>query len=374
MRVAVNTRILLRDRLEGVGWFTYEVCRRLVERHPGWEFLFLFDRPYDPAFVFGSNVRPLVIAPPARHPVLWYLWFNVSLPLIFARERPDVFFSPDGHCSLRSHVPTAMVLHDIAHQHFPGQVTPAVRFFYNRYIPRYLSRAESLITVSDYSRRDIEKHYGIDKANIAVCGNGARPQFRPLEEREKQAVRKQYAGDQPYFFYLGSINPRKNVPRLLQAFDRFKLATGAPVKLLIGGRFGWLTGAVKATYEDTVHQDDILFLDYIPEAELPRILGAALALTYVSLFEGFGLPVLEAMQAGVPVITSNTSSLPEVAGEAALLVNPTDINAIAEAMKRVYAQPGLRGQLIHAGNRQHSQFSWEKTTDVVEKELEGLKS
>lgn len=369
MRVAVNTRILLRDRLEGVGWFTYEVCRRMASRHPDWDFLFLFDRPYDSGFVFGPNVRPLVVPPPARHPLLWYLWFNVSLPLVFARERPDVFFSPDGHCSLRGRVPTAMVLHDIAHVHFPQQVPRAVRWFYDRYIPRYLERSERIITVSEASRRDISQHYGLPEGDISVCGNGARPEFHPLDEREKEVVRKQYAGGQPYFFCLGSINPRKNVPGLIKAFDRFKAATDAPVKLLIGGRFGWLTGETKAAHESAGCQDDIIFLGYVPEGELSRLLGGALALTYVSLFEGFGLPVLEAMQADVPVITSNTSSMPEVAGEAALLVDPKNPEAIAEAMSEIYSGPSLRRRLIEAGKIQRRKYSWEKTTDVIERVL-----
>lgn len=373
MRVAVNTRILLRDRLEGVGWFTYEVCRRLVARHPGWEFLFLFDRPFDPGFVFGSNVRGIVVPPPARHPLLWYLWFNVSLPVVFARERPDVFFSPDGHCSLRSRVPTAMVLHDIAHVHFPEQVPGAVRWFYDRYIPRYLERAEGVITVSEASRRDIHRYYGLPEGRIAVCGNGARPQFLPLADQEKEVVKKEYAGGQPYFFYLGSIHPRKNIFRLIKAFDRFKAATGAPVKLLIGGRFGWLTGETKAAYEEVSHREDIVFLGYVPEAELPRLLGGALALTYVSLFEGFGLPVLEAMQAEVPVITADTSSLPEVAGEAALLVDPESQEAIAKAMERIYTDSILRKKLIELGKVQRRKYSWEKTTEVIENELVKLK-
>lgn len=369
MRIAVNTRILLKGRLEGVGWFTREVLQRLVRRHPGWEFLFLFDRPYDEAFVFGPNVQPLVVAPPARHPLLWAWWFNVAVPRVLRQEKADVFFSPDGHCSLRTAVPTVMVTHDIAHEHFPEQVPWLARRYYEYFIPRYLRRADRLITVSEFSKRDIIRHFDLDPGKISVCGNGARPEFHPLPEQEKSAVRQQYSGGQDYFFYLGSVNPRKNVRRLIEAFDVFKNESRAPVKLLIGGRFGWLTGEVKEACDRARHREDIVFLGYLPEAELPGLMGAALALTYVSLFEGFGLPILEALHAEVPVITSDTSSMPEVAGEAALLVDPFHGPAIARAMTRIYRDAALRRQLVEAGRRQRRLFSWEKTTGIVENVL-----
>jgi len=369
MRIAVNTRILLKDRLEGVGWFTSEVLRRLVRRNPDWQFLFFFDRPYDQQFLFGPNVRPFVVPPPARHPLLWYWWFHYSLPRRLQREAPNVFFSPDGHCAAGGGAPTVMVTHDIAHIHFPEQVPAAARLYYQRIVSRYLQQADRLLTVSEFSKGDIVRHYGIDPAKIDVCGNGARAVFRPLPEAERLAVRRQYAEGADYFFYLGSVNPRKNVPRLVDAFDAFKSSSGAPVKLLIGGRFGWLTGEVKGAYERARHRSDIIFLGYLPEAELARLLGGALALTYVSLFEGFGLPILEAMHAEVPVITSCTSSMPEVAGAAALLVDPRQVEAIAAAMQRLYRDAALRRQLVQAGRRQRELFSWERCTDIVEQTL-----
>jgi glycosyltransferase involved in cell wall biosynthesis len=368
-RIAVNTRLFVKDQLEGVGWFTHEVVRRLVERHPDWEFLFLFDRSFDDHFVFGPNVAPIVVSPPARHPLLWYAWFNISLPRVFRRKKPDVFLSTDGHCSLPAPAPTVLVIHDIAHEHFPEQVPWIARQYYHHFIPRYLGRADRLITVSEFSRRDIHQHFGTPIDEMAVCGNGVRPEFQPLGDLEKEAVRQRYAEGQPYFFYLGSVNPRKNVHGLIRSFDKFKEKTKAPVKLLIGGRLGWLTGTVKTAFEQSPFQEDITFLDYIPNAELPKLLGAAVALTYVSLFEGFGVPLLEAMHAEVPVITSDTSSLPEVAGPAALLVNPYDPGDVAEAMCRVYSEAVLREKLIVAGRQQRKKYNWEKTTDVVERKI-----
>lgn len=369
MRIAVNTRLLIRNQMEGIGWFTYEVGRRLVERHPDWEFIFLFDRKFADHFIFGPNVRPIVIPPPARHPLLWYAWFEIAVPRALRREQPDVFLSPDGYCSLSAPIPTVMVIHDIAHEHFPEQVPWMARQYYHHFVPHFLNRADRLITVSEFSRQDIHRNFGIPAEKMSICGNGVRPAFRPLKESQRATIRRRYASGQPYFFYLGSVNPRKNVPGLIRAFDRFKEKTNAAVKLLIGGRFGWLTGEVKKAFSQSSHQSDIIFLDYIPETELPKLLGAALSLTYLSLFEGFGVPILEAMHAEVPVITSNTSSMPEVAGPAALLADPQNPEEIAAAMERLYTDPGLRKELIEAGRQQRRKYSWEKTTDIVEREI-----
>jgi glycosyltransferase involved in cell wall biosynthesis len=369
MRIAVNTRFLLPDRLEGIGWFTYEVVRRLVDRRPEDEFIFLFDRPFDPAFVFADNVKPVVVPPPARHPLLWYLWFEWSVPWVLRRKQADVFFSPDGYCSLRSKVPTVMVTHDIAHEHYPEQVPPLVRRYYQHFVPRYIQRADQVVTVSQATAKDIQAHYGTPAQKLHPACNGVRSVFRPLSEEEKTRTRQAFAEGQEYFFYLGAVHPRKNLARLIAAYDQFRKRTSAPVKLLIGGRFAWQTGEVDAAYRQAEYRDDIVFLGYLDGADLPRLVGAALALTYVSLFEGFGVPVLEAMHCDVPIITSNVSSLPEVAGEAALLVDPTDVSAIAQAMERVQKDESLRTALVAKGGQQRERFSWELATDVVEQAL-----
>ncbi len=370
MRIAVNTRFLLEGRLEGIGWFTDQVLQRLVAAYPQHEFIFLFDRPFDQRFVYGKNVTPVVCFPPARHALLWYWWFEWTLPAALKKHQADVLLSPDGFCSLRSKVPTVMVTHDIAHIHFPQEVPLHGRVFYRHYVPRYLQRAEQVVTVSHFTKKDILKHYPIDDKKILVACNGGRETFRPLAPPSKEEVRQQYAAGQPYFFYLGAVHPRKNVHRLIEAFDRFKQRTQSPVKLLIGGRFGWQTGVVKDAYDTAQYQKDIIFLGYVPDEDLPRLTGAALALVYVSLFEGFGVPILEAMHCDTPVITSTTSSMPEVAGAAGYLVDPTVVDQIAIAMQDVWEQPALRQKLINVGREQRQKFSWDKATEVIKTALE----
>lgn len=372
MRIAVNTRLLLPQRLEGIGRFKHEVLQRLVERYPEHEFLFLFDRPYDDCFVYGPNVEAVVVPPPSRHPVLWYLWFEWALPLVLSRHRADVFLSMDGYCSLRTKVPTVMVTHDIAHVHYPEQVPAAARWYYNHFVPRYLARANSVVTVSDFCRSDISEHYAIPLDKIRVAGNAAHPRFVPLDAKGQARVRQQYAEGQQYFFYLGALHPRKNIARLLQAFSAFKAQTSSPVKLLIGGRFAWQSGGIKTAYDQSEYREDIHFLGYVQDEDLVRIIASAMALTYVSLFEGFGVPIIEAMQAGVPVMTSSVSSMPEVAGDAGLLVDPTNTVEIAAGMQRLYEDEGLRQQLSKRGFNRAGIYTWEQTTDVIEQALNGV--
>lgn len=365
MRIALNTRFLFKNKLEGIGWFTYEIAKRLVEQHPEHEFIFFFDRAYDPSFIFGSNVKPIVLFPPARHPILWWWWFEVAIPKALKKYKAKVFLSFDGYCSLRATTPTALVLHDLAYLHTPAHIPKNTLRYYTRYIPLFLQRAERVITVSNFSKQDIIQQFQLPAEKIAVAYNGCKAEFRPLHEIEKKAIQTQYADGQAYFLYVGAIHPRKNVHRLIQAFDQFKIETNSSVKLLIGGRFAWQTGEVKDAYDQSIFKKDIHFLGYVPDEALPQLMGAALALVYVSLFEGFGVPLLEAMHCEVPIITSDISSLPEVAGEAGLLVNPYDVNAIAEALQILYESPVLQQQLIEKGKSQREQFNWQQATKVV---------
>lgn len=372
MRIAINTRFLLADRLEGIGRFSYEVAKRLAERRPQDEFVFIFDRAYDARFVDFPNVEGVVVSPPARHPVLWYLWFEWAIPAALRKHKVDAFVSMDAYCSLSSKVPTLMVSHDIAHVHYPDQIPSLVRRYYDFFVPRYLKRAEQVVTVSHFCKKDFTEQYAIDAAKVSVACNGISPAFKILKEEEKEAVKQSFSQGQDYFFYVGAIHPRKNILRLIAAFDLYKQETKSQVKLLIAGRMAWQTGAIKKAYEASVYKADIEFLGYVSDRDLTRLVGASLALTYVSLFEGFGVPVVEAMQAAVPVITSNVSSLIEVGGEAAYLVDPRSEQAIAQAMQAVAENEELRASMIAKGLEHCKKFNWEKATDVVEQALERL--
>ena len=189
MRIAVNTRLLIKGKLEGMGWFTHEVVKRLVQEHPEDEFIFFFDRPYSPEFIYGDNVTAVVLFPPARHPVLFYLWFEWAVASALKKYRADVFLSPDNFLCLRTNVKTTLVTHDLAHLHFPGQLPFSQRSYYRHFVPKFNRRADRIVTVSEYTKADIVRQYGIAPEKIAVAYNGCRDIFRPLSKGEAQKIR-----------------------------------------------------------------------------------------------------------------------------------------------------------------------------------------
>ncbi|MCS6991740.1 MAG: glycosyltransferase family 4 protein [Chitinophagales bacterium] len=364
MKIAVNTRLLLEGRLEGIGVFTAETLRLITQQHPEHEFIFLFDRPYSNQFVFNTNVRPVVIGPPARHPVLWYGWFEWSVPYILRKSGADLFLSPDGYGSLRAPCPQVITIHDLAFEHFDDQVDALTRRYYRFFTPRYARKAARIIAVSEYTKNDLIKHYSIDPEKIVVACNGVDRYFRPLTESECQRVRERISGGKAYFLYAGAIQPRKNIVRLLQAYDLYRRQHPHGLKLVLAGR-RWHYPEAQQAFRSMVYRNEVIWLGHLSRAELAELMGAATALVYVSLFEGFGIPLIEAMYSDVPIITSNTSSMPEVAGQAALLVDPTDTLAIAAAMSRIATEADLRAQLIEKGRQQRQRFSWQRAADRV---------
>jgi glycosyltransferase involved in cell wall biosynthesis len=364
-KIAINTRFLLPNKLEGIGWFSYEVLKRWVEWHPEHEFIFIFDRTFDEQFIFGSNVKPLIASPQARHPVLFYLWFEWALPVLFKKHKVDAFMSPDGFMSLSTEVPTLLVVHDIAWKHFPTQVPWSHRKHYEYYMPRFAQKAKQLATVSEYSKNDLINQLQVAPEKIDVVYDGANASFVPLSLEERVKVEDKYSNGCPYFLYIGSIHPRKNVLRLLEAFDSFKSKTDTNMKLLLAGRIAWQSTDIAEVLNKMKFRNDVVFLGYTDAIELPKITASAFALTYVSIFEGFGIPILEAMYCDVPSISSNSSSMPEVVGDAGLLADPYLVDSIAEQMLKLWTEKGLREQLIEKGKTQRQKYSWDLTAEKM---------
>lgn len=363
--IAVNTRFLIKDKLEGIGLFTCESLKRIVQQHPEIDFYFLFDRAFDAEFIFATNVHPVVLFPPARHPLLWYWWFEISVARWLKKKQPDLFLSPDCFSCLSTQVPQVLVLHDIAYEHFDDQFPWLAKRYFKYFIPRFTRHVNRIATVSEFTKADITSWYGIAADKIDVVYNGTKEVYRPCSEDEQRAIKKRLTGGKNYFVYVGSIHPRKNIVRLLMAFEKFKTDTGSDFCLLLVGRKAWDFKTVDEVYAQMKYKADVKFMGHIPPQELGQMVGAAFAMVYVSLFEGFGIPIVEAMSSGVPVITSNLSSMPEVAGPAAILVNPYSIDEIAAAMQQLHDQPALRNGLILNGNLQVQKFSWELTADKL---------
>ncbi len=363
MNIAVNTRILLKNKLEGIGWFTYETLKRIVINHPEHKFFFIFDRPFNKEFIFSDNVQPIVIGPPARHPVLFYYWFEKSVSQILTQINADIFISPDGYLSLDTDVQSISVMHDISFMHNPKDFPFGVRNYYQYFFPRFAKKATRIVTVSDFSKQDIASQFNIDTEDIDVVFNGSNEIFKPTSAEEQKETKKKYTEGDDFFIFVGALSPRKNVANLLSAFQIFKTRTKSNLKLVIVGEKMFKTKKIKSAFNRMNSKNDVIFTGRLSPKKLKNLYGAALALTFVPYFEGFGIPIIEAMNCETAVITSNVTSMPEVAGDAALFVDPYSVNSIADAMIKIYENKEFRIELIEKGKAQRQKFSWDKTAD-----------
>lgn len=356
MRIAVNTRFLLKDKMTGLGHFTYELLKKMVIQHPDDEFIFLFDRPYDQDFIFAPNITPVVINPPARAPLLFYLWFEWSLPSAIKKSKADVFLSPDNFMSLSLKIPTVLIIHDLAFEHYPKDLSFFNRWYYRHFMPLFAAKADKIATVSEATKQDIIHQYGIEPSKIDVVELGLNEGF---ELNRQPPIREDY------FVHVGTIQPRKNILRLLRAFEDYKIETGSETKLVFIGGKGWRDNEIYTYLAGMKYKKDVIFEGYLSNERISEKLNRAIALLCVSYFEGFGMPVIEAQASGCPVICSNVSSLPEAAGDGALFIDPFDTASITDAMIRINNDKEFRDDLIRQGLLNAKKFTWTSTANKV---------
>lgn len=370
MVIAVNTRLLIKNKLEGIGWFTYETLSRITKSHPEHTFYFIFDRPYHADFVFSDNVIPIVLHPKARHPILFVIWFEISVTRFLAKLKPDLFLSPDGYLSLLTKTKSLAVIHDINFEHYPKDLPWIIEKYYRYFFPRFAQKASRIATVSEFSKQDIASKYNINQSKIDVVYNGSNENYHPLSDFENELTRVKYTQGKHFFVFVGALLPRKNLTNLFLAFEQFKQKTGSETVLVIVGEKKWWTASIEQAYSNISDKNSIIFTGRLEQIELNKVLSASVALTYISYFEGFGIPIIEAFRCGTAVITSNVTSMPEVAGDAAILVNPFSIDDIADAMQQLFENHDYRNQLIQKGIIQLSKFSWDKSAELLWNSIE----
>jgi glycosyltransferase involved in cell wall biosynthesis len=361
MRIVVNTRLLRKNEMDGIGWFTFNSMKHIVRNNPSVEFHFLFDSGIQEEFLFSPNVVPHNLFPPAKHALLNLAWFEWSVRKILNKLNPDLFFSPDGLLCLGWNGRQHGVIHDLNFFHFPADLKWSNRIYYNHFFPKYAEKAVRLATVSNYSKQDIAKSFKVDPAKIDVVYCGINEFLHPVTEETKWKVKNRLTAGNEYFIFVGTLHPRKNLLRLLTAFDLFKTQTSAGMQLVIAGRPSYKAEDIYRFHSQMKYKKDVKFTGRIDDDEINDVMASAFATVFVPHFEGFGIPIVESMQCEVPVICSNTTSMPEVAADAALLVDPFDNNGICNAMVRMYAENGLREELVIKGRERKKLFSWEVT-------------
>jgi glycosyltransferase involved in cell wall biosynthesis len=380
MIIAINARTLRAVPRDGIGWFTFEVVRGMVRDHPEHRFVLIGDRRYDRLPVKrgrqaeglpvdGNNVEYVTIPLRTVHPLLWHIWHEYLLPPVLKKLGADLFLAPDGMMPLRTDIPCIPVIHDLNHEHRPGDIPGVECRYYRRRFPLFAKKGARVATVSHFSAGDISEKYGVSPEKIDVVPNGVADIFSPPLPGEAEETRRQYTGGRPYFLFVSNFSPRKNVEAVIRAYEIFRHGGKGNHVLLLAGRRLYLTKEMDRDLEASPYGKDILFTGSVTRDVLRRLYGAAEALTFVPWLEGFGIPVVEAQRCGTPCILSDSSSLPEVSGGAALCVSPADADAIADAMARLVTDGALRRRLSSEGIINSLRYTWENASEEMWKSI-----
>lgn len=359
MKIAINTRLLKPGKIEGIGRFTLEILVRLIQRHPEHEFHLLFDHSDFSLIPSSKNVFCHHLFPPARRPWLFDWWFDWSVPRKLKKLGADIFVSPDGHGSLRCPCPQLNVIHDLNFVHYPELLPAKYARYWNQHTRELVKKTTRIATVSQFSKIDIQQTFGISPGKIDVLCNGANPNWGPIDHSHQTEVRNQYTNGKPYFIFIGSLHPRKNLDRILQAFQHFKKNHPDHHFVIVGAAlFG--TNAQEAYG----HIPDVHWLGRKDGDDLLTLLAASNGLVMVSLYEGFGIPIIEALQCDVPVVAGNNSSMPEIGGDAILYADALSVENIAQQLGILSHFDTQHQQWHLAKNRILQQYTWEKATDL----------
>lgn len=298
---------------------------------------------------------------PTSRPVVRILWEQVVQPFALRKERVDLLHALAFVTPLLSPCPSVVTIYDLSFLLYPDSFKRSKRFYLSLFTRLSARRARRIIAISESTKRDVVRLLGVPPEKVEVVCCGIDEAFRPLAEDQVAAFRSKRGLPERFILFVGTIEPRKNVTKLIEAFATLRYCDLAPLKLVIGGAKGWFYDDVFARVEELGLEGQVMFPGYIPVSKLPLWYNAAELFVYPSLYEGFGLPPLEAMACGTPVVTANTSSLPEVVGQAGLTVDPLDVEELAEAMRQVLDDEALRQEMRERGLQRAKGFSWTKT-------------
>ncbi|MBI5118077.1 glycosyltransferase family 4 protein [Candidatus Poribacteria bacterium] len=371
MRIGIDATAV--TNRSGTGYYTQKLVEFLGRADSENEYFLFCPAEYSgyleqPRMFDYPNFRTIKVC--GRGQLSQAAWKQFNLPGQIRHFGIDIFHFPAFIASLRADIPSVVTVHDLCFALFPETFSPVRRPYYKCIIPRSVRRCNSVIADSDSTREDILEHLRLGDGRVRTVHLGVDPLrfYHVTHEKELARVRQKYSLPAQFILYLGTLEPRKNIPRLIRAFAYGVASKGLPHHLVIAGRKGWLFNEIFREVRALDLSNLIHFPGHIHLSDLAALHSMARAFAYPSLYEGFGLPCLEAMSCATPVITSDRSSLPEVVGDCALLVDPTSVESIAGALRRICTDEECHKELSARGPRRASRFSWlttaKKTLDI----------
>jgi glycosyltransferase involved in cell wall biosynthesis len=360
MHIGLNAHLLSLDetyRGAGINWYIRNLLTHLPRvDHDNRYTAFIGDRRFT-----SSGLALKLSRLPTSRPVVRIFWEQVVQPFALRREGVDLLHALAFVTPLLSPCPSVVTVYDLSFLLYPESFKRAKRFYLGLFTRLSARRARRVIAISKSTKRDVVRLLGVPPGKVEVVYCGIDEVFRPLTEDQVITFRSKRGLPERFILFVGTIEPRKNVTRLIEAFASLQTCQPANLKLVIGGAKGWFYEDVFARVEELGLEGAVIFPGYIPVSELPLWYNAAELFVYPSLYEGFGLPLLEALACGTPVVTANTSSLPEVVGEAGLTVDPFDVEGLAEALRRALGDEALCQEMRERGLKRAKGFSWTKT-------------
>jgi glycosyltransferase involved in cell wall biosynthesis len=360
--IGVDASRVTRKRRTGTENYSLHVLRRLLALDQANRYRLYLNAPLRAGLVCaGPNVSTRVIRLPR-------LWTQLGLSAEMLRHAPDVLFVPSHVLPLVTPKRSVVVVYDVGHRFFPRAHTLAEWLYVEWAIRRHVRLATALLTISEASKRDLVRLYRADPRRIAVAYPAVDAQFAPQPAGAVRLLREQYGLAERYVLHLGTVKPRKNLPRLVRAFARADLP--ADVQLVLAGMMTFGGGGVARAIDEAGLADRVRYLAYVPQADLPALYSGASAVAIVSLYEGFGMPALEALACGAPLVAGNRGSLPEIVSDAGLLVDPLDVGSIAAGLSRVLNDGALAERLRLDGPQRASAFDWDTAGRITLRTLE----
>lgn len=340
----------------------FSILDHLSKKFTQHQFLYIFDGPYNDNFIFQKNVLPIIVIPKTSNNLRLQYWFNYKIPAILRKRKADVFLSMEGICSLRTKIPQCLLVNDFSFLQFPKHLKNTQTRFYKKFTPAFLAKAKAIATVSEFSKKIIADHYKISAENITVVHPGVDDIFKPLDWEDKEIIKEKYTEGKAYFLFSGNINQRSNTINLLKAFSFFKKRQKSNMMLLIVGNADENLKKELKTYK---FREEIKLLEDMDKAKLAKITAAAYAMVYPVFYDDIALPILQAMQCGVPVVTSNTVAFTAVFGEAVLYADPGKYEDIAQKMMLVFKDEDKARMVVQAGNELVQQYKLDKNADLL---------
>ena len=288
-------------------------------------------------------------------------WHRLNIPAYveWFVGKVDIFHAPNFLLPPTRKAKTLLTIHDLAYTVKPQYAYPPLRKFLEKAVPRSIHRADHILADSESSRQDAIRLFGLEPEQITVVGAGVEPRFHPMAPRETERLRTKYEINWPFVLSVSTLEPRKNFDGLIRAFSRARRSASLPHHLVIAGGKGWLYNDIFRAVEEEHARDFVHFLGYIPDEDLPALYNLADLFAFPSHYEGFGLPLLEAMACGTPALVTDTSSLPEIAGDAACLIPTDDHQALVAGLTRLLTDADARAVLAESGPAQAARFTWD---------------